>query len=166
MLHSRGDKWQTDSCTECECVAGSEVRCVTTECDTSMPCWQVADQHNQCCPQCQGKQQQQQQQSVLLSYCIVKACNTRGGLKREGDTWLESGQVVTCRDHFVEPVNCQTVCSNHIDSLECQLCTSSGEGSYWSIDSLYLIYSIFRNYTFRTFLWSKECDIPPIRWLC
>ena len=57
QLYKRGVKWQSDSCTECECVENSEVICVATECDRSRPCWEVAEGEGQCCPQCEGKQQ-------------------------------------------------------------------------------------------------------------
>ena len=57
----------------------------------------------------------------------MKACATEYGLKKEGDTWTQGGLVVTCRDHFVESVDCTTLCSNQTDSLECELCRSIGK---------------------------------------
>ena len=63
----------------------------------------------------------------MIRVCLVSACNTQDGLKREGEVWTEGDRVVTCRDHLVTVIDCPTVCSNHPLSMECAECESIGK---------------------------------------
>ena len=53
QLYQKGDKWQSDTCTHCECDEGSVVRCRAQECSMTLPCWET-EENNQCCPVCKG----------------------------------------------------------------------------------------------------------------